>query len=511
MMSNQKSSSNTRQPATGFERWLAGRGLGGNPFERWNAERDQDLPRYFVDVRNFDELLHQVEPSVVFAQRGCGKTAQRQMLTAHCRPLDQSSQRLAIAYTYDGFERALHAANGDIGQLHSLHHVSALLHLGLIALSEAISGDSWIQGAPAGSNAAPRWTAYVMRFAPHLTHGPTTGSPMALEGLSSRELMEGFGNLVKAAGLESCVVLLDGLDEFPLTAEDPARAVAFLAPLLGTLSLIECLGWAFKFFLPQELEIALRARRWFRADRLHIFNIEWSQAKLLDLIRQRLTHFSHREPPYENLAQLCEDELAQIINQELGTQANWQPRATLILADRLLRRHCQQPKPPDLIALKTWKQAKEEWQTRRADFLMEPRSQDMQLPEADEIVSSTISDGSDYPVLRIEEGKGLVWLGEREIRSEIKPKDYSVMLCLYRHESDVCSKDLIAAEAWPEEKSKEGISDQAIAASIARLRRVLRRFVPNRSYIETFRGKTRTEGGYRLYPEGFEEKRRSVK
>jgi len=502
-MTQPESSPNAEQAETRLVWWLARRGLRANPFERWNAEHDQDLPSYFVDIGGFDELFRLAEPCVVFAQRGCGKTAQRQMVAAHCRPVKRDSPRLAVAYTYSGFERAIKSANDDIERTRPIHHVSALLYLGLTALADESAQDSEVQSALTSPEVASRLAAYVGRFAPHLVDTPTDGMPSALDSFGSLDLLRGFSELVKGAGLESCVVLVDGLDEFPLTAGDPARAVAFLASLLGTLSLIECPGWAFKFFLPQGLEPTLRACRWFRADRLHISRIAWTKSNLSDLLKQRLTYFSHREPPYEDLAQLCEDKLAQVINEELTALAHGLPRAALILADMLLESHCQQPRPPELIALETWEQVKEKWRDHRVDFVTEERSPDAQLPKAAEPIPSPALGESDHPVLRIEERKGLVWLGEREIRSKINPKDYSVLVCLYRHKSVVCSKDLIAQEAWPEEET-EGISDQTIAASIARLRKVLRQLAPDKDYIETVRGKRRTEGGYRLHPEGFE-------
>jgi hypothetical protein len=516
-MSKLKSPSNVKMPPTSLDRWLAGRGLKGNPFERWNAEHDQDLPSYFVDIGGFDELLRLTEPCIAFAKRGCGKTAQRQMLASHCRPLERDSQRLAVVYTYDGFEQALGGANHDVGRMRPIHHVSALLHLGLSALANEASQNTKVQSTLMGPDAASRLAAYAARFAPHLSVASATGPSNAVNKLGSLALLRGFTRLIKDAGLELCVVFLDGLDEFPLTADDPAQAVAFLAPLLGTLSLIEYPGMAFKFFLPQELEPALRVCGWFRVDRLHIFRIAWSESNLLTLIRQRLIHFSRREPPYEGLGQLCEDELAQVIDSELVALAEGSPRASLILANMLVQSHGQQSNPPDLITLKTWEQVKAGWQVHRDDFVMEGRGPDVQ-PKAAELVSPSGPAAPVYPVLRVDEEKCLIWLGERDITNRIKPQDYRVLVCLYEHLGAVCSKDLLAQEAWlgigeeldeeeeidkerkkEEEIKREGVSDQAIAASIARLRRTLGQSSPDQGYIETVRGR-----GYRLHPEGFE-------
>jgi DNA-binding winged helix-turn-helix (wHTH) protein len=497
MPTKPESFSNTKRSVTGLDRWLAGRGLERNPFERWNAEHDQDLPKYFVDIGGFDELLSLTEPCVVFAQRGCGKTAQRQMLAAHCRPLKRDSLRLAIAYTYNGFEQAIGSANGDTKQILPIHHVSALLHLGLSALASEASQDTEVQSALRGPNAASRLAAYATRFAPHLSVASATGPSSALDQLGSLALLQGFTKLIRDAGLELCVVFLDGLDEFPLTADDPTQAVMFLAPLLGTLPLIECPGLAFKFFLPQELEPALRVCGWFRVDRLRVFRITWNESNLLALIRQRLTHFSQRVPPYEGLGQLCEDELAQVIDSELVALAEGSPRTALILANMLVQRHGQQSNPPDLITLRTWEQVKAEWQTRRDDFVVERRSPDAQ-PKAAEPVSPVVPPASGYPALEVDEEKHLIRLGERDITAEIGAQEYHVLVCLYRYQDRVCSKDLLVEKAWSE-AARAGVTDQAIAASIARLRRTLGQSSPEKGYIETVRGH-----GYRLHPEGFE-------
>jgi hypothetical protein len=486
-----ESTNSARQPDTSLDRWLTRKGFRANPFQRWNAEHDQDLPNYFVDIGGFDELLHLAEPCVIFAPRGCGKTAQRQMLASQCRPFKRDSPWLDIAYTYGGFERALDSAGGEIQQLRPIHHVSALCHLGLIALVDEASRDSRIQNALADPGIAPRLAAYVARFAPHLADAPIAEPSSVLDGLGSLELLQGFSLLVKDAGLESCVVLVDGVDEFPPTANDPTQAVALLAPLLGTLSLIECPGLIFRFLLPQELESALRACGWFRADRLHMSRIAWKESNLfLAVIRQRLIHFSRREPPYEDLAQLCRDELAQVINEEITTLAGGSPRAVLILANRLLQSHCQQPDPPELIALETWRQVESMWLARRDDFVAE----ESHVTAMD--VRPRVARFADYPILCVEEEKHIVRLGKYDITSKIPPQDYRVLVCLYRHQDKVCIKDLLVEEAWPKAE-KQGVTDQAIAASIARLRRVFREYHQDAEYIQTIRGH-----GYRLYPDG---------
>ena len=118
-----------------LDRWLKRRGLRRNPFDARSAEGDPDLPAYFVDVEHFDDLLRSELPCAVFASRGCGKTAQRQMLAAQCLPASPNSDRLSVPYTYSGFEHALASAEDDLTRLKPMSHVAAILRQGLLALA----------------------------------------------------------------------------------------------------------------------------------------------------------------------------------------------------------------------------------------------------------------------------------------------------------------------------------------------------------------------------------------
>jgi hypothetical protein len=484
-----------------LNRWLNQRGLQKNPFDIWNAERDPDLPGYFVDVGQFDELLRLTEPCIVFARRGCGKTAQRQMLAAQCRPLKLDSSRLAVIYTYAGFEQALVAAGNDVSQIRATHHVAALLRQGLMALEDEAERDPKVKMALARPHVDSRLAAYLVRYAPHLVTGSAVRVTSSLDGFSTWELVQGFVDLVKAAGLSRSVVLVDGLDEFLLTAGDSAQLVTLLAPLLGTLPLIEFPGLAFKFFLPQEIEPALRDCRWFRPDRLRIFRIAWKEGDLQNLIGQRLTYFSKTgDRACSRLGQLCQDELADRIDRELADLAGESPRAALTLADMLLRAHCEQSDPPERIAPVTWKVVEARWQVLHADLLAAqpavPSPEQAPGTEKQQPGLEAAPPPSEWPALVLDETTGCVWLGEREITKEIRAQDFRVLACLYRNRNAVCSKDLLVEQAWPD--AKGAVSDQAIAASIARLRRNLGQSSPYKGYIETVIGR-----GYRLHPEGF--------
>lgn len=193
---------------TNINCWLAAKGLAHNPFERWSADHDQDLPYYFVDVVGaFDELRRHTTPSIIFARHGCGKTAQRQMLAAHYRPANLQSRWLSVPYTYAGFERVLASADYDLSRVQSSHHVAALLRLGLIALDREAHHDDVVGKALASPDIAAKWAAYTSRFAPHLFAGSSPNDGVdPLADMSSSEMLEGYVELIHAAGLDGCAI-----------------------------------------------------------------------------------------------------------------------------------------------------------------------------------------------------------------------------------------------------------------------------------------------------------------
>jgi hypothetical protein len=229
-------------------------------------------------------------------------------------------------------------------------------------------------------------------------------------------------------------------------------------------------------------------------------SLSWNEDQLSDLLRERLIHHSLRQPPYEDLAQLCEDDLAPVIEHELVSLAGSLPRAALHLANELLMAHVRQASPPERIAGRTWERVKKWWETECTNYGLGaavPAASGADVQPA----ALPTPQAAGAPLLHLEPEKVLVWIGRDEIRKKIKAKDYAVLVCLWNHRDGVASKDLIVEEAWSGEES-DGVTDQAIAAAIARLRRVLKDHVPEWEYIETVRSRRRGQGGYRLHPRG---------
>lgn len=79
----------------------------------------------------------------------------------------------------------------------------------------------------------------------------------------------------------------------------------------------------------------------------------------------------------------------------------------------------------------------------------------------------------------IDESNSLDWLQIEEKRSEVcvngklitlSKKEYQLVLFLYKRAGEICSRDAIIAEVWPEVADAEGVSDAAIDQMIHRLR-----------------------------------------
>lgn len=467
-------------------RWLQRRGLRANPFGMWNAESDPNLPAYFVDVGGFDELLALQEPCVILAARGRGKTAHRQMLATQCRPIDMTSDKLAISYTYESFERLLSRTGNSLAAIEPSHHIAEILRIGVEALWNLVQSDPDVFPRPAGTEHLYVLEELRARTA-HFTAAEsleTNGGARVSDVLGIGNLRV-FGQLIHAAGLSACLVLVDRLDEFPLTADNPANIAALLEPLLGTLPIIETSGLAFKAFLPMETEKELHEHLWFRPDRLHVFRINWTANSLRQLIAARLAYYStDNRSPIQAIGQLCDDDLGVFIDDDLVALAEGLPRSALMLADQLLRKHCSQPNPPNKVTNETWQAVAKEWSELHRTT---PAQSDQSTDEAALRASSwTHLQGLFF----VDEGSRRVSFNSVELG--LTPKEYAILTAFLGSIAGFQSKDELRDAAWSKDEPS-GVSDETIAANISRLRRKLSSHCSGMVAVETVTGQ-----GYRL-------------
>ena len=348
-----------------MESWLAFAGFSANPFAVHEAEKETRLPDYFVAPDWFADILGKpAAPSsaVVFADRGCGKTAQRIMVRHRCRPNGfKEGQALCVAYSDFDAAAAL-APSLSPREIRNVH-VAEILHLAVHELAEALLNTDATLGRYLG---LPRWERRRIHwFLHHFKRGLTLSQrsrliqaeiePLARDDALGMDDLSGdvleelrtdarsnpaallcwFGNLINGLGCEALYVLVDGVDELAAMA-DAESAVQLMAPLLTDWRLLNTPGLAFKFFLPQEWADHFQAQTAIRQDRLQMHQVEWTPEDLLTMLHRRLA--TYRGAP--GLSDLCEPELAGRIEADLVHLARGSPRDMIRLGCRLLSEHC---------------------------------------------------------------------------------------------------------------------------------------------------------------------------
>lgn len=122
----------------------------GNPFEQSEAESErQIITRFFVEVEGFEKTKEN-RSMVIFAPRGCGKTALRVYFGNEAAPISPGSSQLAIEYTH--FERALAICRRGERVLID-HHIQQILYEGAANLLKSVvpgyaPHSIWLQGVP---------------------------------------------------------------------------------------------------------------------------------------------------------------------------------------------------------------------------------------------------------------------------------------------------------------------------------------------------------------------------
>jgi len=400
-----------------MEFWLRSHGFQSNPFAEQEAEREQErLFSYFIDTPFYQDILG--DPAhprsiVVHANRGCGKSAHRIMVGRACRPVTPQAGALAVTYTDFGRfdEQALHLPPPRLLQEHITailsHVVETLIHLlvvdeetATLFPDEQLGRLKWYWTHFGTSANDPRYWFSQLRAnfalnpseldwvnfhdawqsATMLDNLQTRGmgrSPqiqllarlvdeMSAEGKHSlsrspASLFSSLIEITQSTGVRSLYILVDQLEETSLLAGETERITTLLSPLVGELSLIEAPGVAFKFFIPHEVALQLMKRPNIRTDRVLFSELLWDEEMLHQLLRQRLISFSNGA--IEDFGQLCEPDLARIIETEMIHLALGTPRRLLRIAETLVLTHCQQFGASFLLTRRGWLAAKERYST----------------------------------------------------------------------------------------------------------------------------------------------------
>ena len=108
---------------------------------------------------------------------------------------------------------------------------------------------------------------------------------------SLRFHFEQLSGIVRSLGFVSTYVLIDRVDETPLTTGDASSSLQFIKPLTYDLPTLETPGIAFKFFLWDRVESDLRAGG-ARPDRVPLYTLRWTIEELQTMLSKRLIAYS---------------------------------------------------------------------------------------------------------------------------------------------------------------------------------------------------------------------------
>jgi DNA-binding winged helix-turn-helix (wHTH) protein len=468
-----------------FQRWLEQMGFRDNPFALYEADRERPLlPYFFVDRPYVAQVVgHPSRPQTtfLFARRGAGKTATREIVAYECASAELQYEALPVYLT--DFGHLLEIAGGSVANITVNHYVRAILRAALNSLPTYMPAlhfshlDDFNRRILLG---------YADEFADPLTRlklhewidRKSSVEPLTLpwQELSALELLTYFVQAVQKVGpsptqtLKALYVLIDRVDE---TSGGREAVVPLLTPLIQNLAVLEAPGVAFKFFLDAQIgEEAVRAAA-ARPDRLRMLWIEWNQDSLAALINNRIAYYSART--YQHFGQLCSSSCRPLALNRLISATDGSPRELIRICDTLLQIHVERTldrKTEFEIDQADVNRTIEEFQRIRT---MESR---LEMP-ASEIVVDTAPSIIPDSGLHIDSG-GHVYIDGELLDQSLSDLEFRLLDTLFRASPQIVSnKELIRAtwkldeKDWNQEASLLEEDEQNLRKLITRLRRRL--------------------------------------
>lgn len=437
-----------------------------SPFSKWEAEEEarlypERLSEQLVKPACFDRVLGQAsEPRTVltFAPRGSGKTACRILVDYYCREgmgrgdrAETGGRVLSILHTQ--LDEAVRQSQESEQPIDEYWHTREILkqsvqaliaslriHPELVERIETLAHPhhldlQWFFYAyPPPSIADLNFMRERLNFRfPATGDGGEIGfvpssSPrelhpellMLLESrrhISPIDQLQLLVNLIcadptRGLGFQAVYVLVDGLDEFFLSADlSTDYGARLIIPLLTNLRLMNGIPrLAFKFFLPAEMMSFIHQHPAVRHDRLGYETITWAEADMREILRRRLGAYG----PVQEIDMLCAPELRGL-EKTLIHAADGNPRRMLRLCALMLDAHLDThlEHPPEEIGETAYLLTKADWEEAQAR-LSKRSSQAAFDGDGEE---------TDHPVH--------VVIGEEESESQIHSQDLSEHLTDY--------------------------------------------------------------------------------
>ncbi len=519
--------------------WLEGWGFFGNPFEKWDAGRETlpNLSRYYIKPPFYEQLLTENKSSLIYARRGGGKSAARLMLQSECQPLSHSSPVLAMSFTdFSPFAEDFTSVQTYTLKDYLRVILQSFLSQLLIALSTKKNNEVSL-GKPEIDEFQywleeyiPYWreskflselkvvlnslndnsltTTLLQEALNNQKNKPVLYEDDRITGLldrlsssrnklqkksfnSSSQTMEAFIKFctkilsTKNTPCHSLYLLIDGIDEYLLTQDDPQSGADLLKPLLGNIRFLETPGLAVKFFLPLEFRSAFESST--RPDRIPTYTISWSDEtkekeshhRMRELLQARLLYYSNGEIP--SLSEMCIPELRHVIEDILVEESKGIPRYVLQLGNQIFIEHCREtPEPDSEIGVKDIDRALN-WFRGTVLASAKPLVQLMSdLPTKNQSSSVQKSEHS----LTIQLQSGRVYIGKIEL-SPLPDLEYRLLAYLYRRKGEICTRAEIIQAVYQDES---GITDERLGSLVYRLRNALHELAPSlpkNHFIET--------------------------
>ena len=488
--------------------WLYRHGFTANPFEEWEASKEERLESYFLPFPFFDKFYGDPKrptTAFLFAGRGCGKSAHRLIIQARSRPHDPRSTVLAIPYTDDTLflNDSMVSIPTNLNQ-----HLQVLLKgaLGILLDELTLRPDSWSQLLP---DEQFELKHLYSAFAPNLLHPADLARRLArqtskiplltlqnaikqntFESLvkeyslsksllfvfwssflstsagseSMADNLAGFRrfiHLVRSLGIEALYVLVDGLEEISSSSIQQAKT-DFLTSLITATPLLEMPHVAFKFMLPTSVGATIKQNPEVRADRFKMFDLSWDTGSLEKLLALRLGSFNKRGI---NSLKAMADQNGTGIDEELIRRAHGSPRALVLIGHLLFESHCANSSTPE-VYLK----------------MSELHSAVKRFNEEYYSLITTI------PLLRVDQSAGVVAIGGTPLLAKLSKREFQVLEFLYRTPGVIRSQQQIIDAIGYDDNV-----DVAFDSMISRLRAKIEKDPTNPVYLVTERKR-----GYRL-------------
>lgn len=389
----------TAHPTDNLKQWLTHMGLNLNPFGYIDAGEDPFIPFYLIDHNQFKKINGD-QISFVFAPAGGGKTAFRVRLARECRAGWNKRRIFPIIFkptepgnSQDQESRA-YCQRADLLR-YAARELFLYLAYSPYALDEMddalqkifIQTISWDLDFPIAFYLDQMKTAgslepIVAAFDPTARSLPNPPEKEDIQYLyknliryipepekpdEEHRIEVLFDLILNKLKFEAIYILVDGVDAFPETENNPHNALLSISWLLNN-----AIPWSHrdvyaKFFLPKEIKPFVDQKSDFRLLTLKskIITIKWDADTLSEVIRRRLQEASGGK--FDSLTAISDRALRaserspeEVLIGELRRHKKLSPRSLIKAMNYLFVCHIQDGQvrekltPQDITALREW-------------------------------------------------------------------------------------------------------------------------------------------------------------